>query len=464
MFFDLTRYGGERLAGEIKSLMALAVPMSIAQLAQLGMGLVDTVMAGHAGKQDLAAVGLGVSVFTMIFLTMTGIPTIYNPILSNHFGAGRIKELGRSLGEGVWLSLILGLATMGLVMLSAACVPFFFHLDPYTLKTTSLFLFAVSFGMPAGIVYRVLHAYGSSLNRPNPIMWVSLLSLALVIPVNYALIYGKFGLPRMGGAGCGVGTSLGMWFNVVALTLYFRFSGHFSKYRTPGRFRWPGWRAFGPALRMGVPIGMSFFLEASLFSFIAILAAPLGVDVVAANQIVYSVATLIYVVPMTVGAAVSVRVGQSLGERRPALARYIAGISLASAFAGCLLNAVLVAAFRIPISGLFTSSPEVLAICSTLMLYCAAYQLVDAFQTVATGALRGYKKTAIPMVIHGVSFWGVGVFGGHWLCYGAGLGISGFWLAVTLALGFAAVFLTVYLSQVSLGHVRMPWSVTTADD
>lgn len=197
-------------------------------------------------------------------------------------------------------------------------------------------------------------------------------------------------------------------------------------------------------------IGFSYFLEVSLFSFIVWLIAPLGANFVAAQQVVMSISGTIYMIPQAVGAAATVRVGYAIGRRQFARSRYISGVALV---VGWLLSVgtVLFMAFgRFDLVGAYTSDVDVAKLAVVLMLFSAAYQVVDFTQTIASYALRGYKLTRVPMCIHAVAFWLLGLLPGYVLAYPFGMGIYGFWTALIVSLTAAAVALVWYLEKSSL--------------
>ncbi|WP_376767257.1 MATE family efflux transporter [Paludibacterium denitrificans] len=300
-------------------------------------------------------------------------------------------------------------------------------------------------------MHRALHAYASSLNRPKPIMVVSLIALALNIPLNYLLIHGLFGLPRLGGASCGWATGVVFWFNCLALFAYLCWHRHFRDYRLTERFSPPHWQRYLTFLQLGLPIGLSFFVEVSLFTFIALLVAQLGTVVVASHQAVLNFSSILYMLPQSLSTALSIRVGQNLGAGNYRGARFVSGVGLLTGV--CLAAVVMLVVLfgRHTIMQMYSPDPRVATLGATLLLFAAIYQLTDAAQSIASGALRGYKLTTVPMLIHITSFWGLGLGLGitlgltNWLTHQA-MGIVGFWFALDISLTVAALLLVSYLA------------------
>lgn len=453
MLFHLDKAGWPRIREETRALSHLALPMMVAQIAQVATGFVDTVMAGRVSTDDLAAVSLGASIFITVYVTLMGIVSALNPILSHQFGAGETRSIGETARQGLWFGLLLGCLGVLLMLAIQPLLRQWLSLPETVEDKVMLYIDGAAFGMPAAMMHRALHAFASSLNRPRPIMVVSLIALLLNIPLNYMLIHGLFGLPQLGGAGCGWATGVVMWFNAITLFVYLARNRALAGYGLTQQFSWPQWSRFPAMLKLGLPIGLSFFVEVSLFSFIALLIAQLGTLVVASHQAVLNFSSLIYMIPQSIATALTIRVGQSIGSGDYLQARLISGLGIALSIAAAVLTMLLVLLFRHQIIAMYSPDPAVVALGSTLMLFAAFYQLTDAMQTVASGALRGYKITTLPMAIHIVSFWGLGLGLGmvlgltDWLL--PRLGVHGFWAALVVSLSVAGLTLVGYLSHIS---------------
>ena len=453
MLFHLDKTPPQRIRQESRTLIALALPMMVAQIAQVATGFVDTVMAGRVGTDDLAAVSLGASVFITFYVSLMGVVTALNPMLSQLFGAGKTTEIGDTARQGIWFGLLLGCVGMLLMLVLQPLLRQWLTLPEHVEDMVMLYITGTAIGMPAAMMHRALHAFASSLNRTRPIMIVSLIALALNVPLNYILIHGLFGLPKLGGAGCGFATGIVMWFNAITLFIYLSRQRDLAPYGLTREFSKPDWRCFPAMLKLGAPIGLSFFVEVSLFSFISLLISQLGTLVVASHQAVLNFSSLIYMIPQSIATALSIRVGQSIGAGDYMGARLISGIGIALSVLAASCTMLLVLGFRFEIMAMYSLDAQVIALGGALMLFAAFYQLTDAMQTVASGALRGYKITSLPMIIHIVSFWGLGLGLGivlgmtDWLV--PRMGVQGFWTALVISLSVAGIALVSYLSHVS---------------
>ena len=460
MLLDINRYSLTTYKKELSALVTLALPMLLSQIAQVGTGFVDTVMAGSVSIDDLSAVGLGNSLFITIYITLMGVMTALNPMIAQAYGSSKkgdtatdtIGELGR---QGLWYGVMMGL--IGMVLMWLAILPFkayFSHLSPRTLATTADYLWFIGLAMPAAMIHRALHAYASSLNKPKVIMIVSWLCFFINIALNYVFVYGKFGMPALGGAGCGLATAIVFWLNAMILGFYIAKDDYFKKFGLTDKFSLPDIKLFSDITRLGVPIGLSFFIEVSLFSVIIFLVAQLGGDgthstenFISAQQIVISITSLIFMIPQSIGIASTVRVGMMLGQRQPIKARYISGVAILTAVGVSFLTALFLVVGRHALADMYTDDMAVIAISGSLILFAAAFQLVDAIQCVASYALRGYKVTKIPMMIHAIAFWGCGLLPGYVLAFYMGMGIYGFWTALVVSLAVAGVLLLWYLEK-----------------
>lgn len=459
MLLDLNRFSFPVFKKEIRHLVWLAVPMLLAQVAQVGIGFVDTVMAGGAGKEDLAAVALGSSAFATIYITFMGIMTALNPMIAQLNGAGKFDEVGETGRQGIWFGL--GLGIIGMLLMWAVIVPFqhWLTLSDYVENMMAQYMVFTGLAMPAAMVHRALHAYASSLNRPRVIMVVSFAAFLLNVPLNYAFVYGKFGLPALGGAGCGVATAFVFWFSAAALWLYVSKQKFFRQFKLTERFSKPDRAAMKRIWKLGAPIGLSYFLEASAFSFIVFLVARLGENYVAAQQVVISLTGIIYMIPQSVGSACTVRVGFALGRREHSRARYISGVALVLGWGLAVLTALFLVVMRTPLAEMYTDDAAVLGIASQVLLLAALFQLADSTQCIASYALRGYKVTKVPMFIHAAAFWGCGLLPGYWLAYSYDMGIYGFWTALIVSLSIAAIALVGCLELCSKAAAKNRYAV-----
>lgn len=416
-----------------------AWPILVAQLASMGMMVIDTVLLGHHGTVDLAAVAVGGGIYIAIVFALVGILQAVAPTVAHHVGAGRDGEVANALQQTVWLALALSLPGMLLL----------WHPDPILALSTIEpaveaklrdYLRVLAFGMPAALLYRTFYSFCNALRQPRPLMLISLANTLLHGGLAWSLVTGAFGAP-LGALGCGLSNMLVNWFGCALAALWVARSPGLARYRPFADWRAPHAATLRELLRLGLPMGFSNFVEITSFTLIALFVAQIGATAVAGHRVVANLAALCYMLPLAIAIATLAQVGQAAGARDWPRARAAigAGMLLAAALSTALGAALWFAAE--PVIRAYTSDAAVRAVALALIGYIALYQFFDAVQTVAAYSLRGYKVTFAPMLVHTVAFWGVGLFGGWWLAFRAPqpMGVEGFWLASLASLIVAAL-------------------------
>ena len=447
---------------ETAALWQLAWPILIGQLATMGMGVVDVVMAGHASAQDLAGVSLGVSIWNLVIITLMGILMAVNPIVSQHVGAREFTQIPGVVRQALWKALGLGLIAM-LVASLAGLLFDHMTIEPQVHDVARNYLTVISFALPAFACYRVLYGYSASMGETKPMMLIALGALLLNVVINYPLVYGKWGLPRLGGVGCAWATLLCIWFELVVIIWWIRRAPAYRKAQPLNAFEPIRWSQIRVLLRIGLPIGVTYFAESSAFSLIALLVASYGTTQVAAHQIALNFSALAFMVPMSLGIALLTRVGQALGAQDPHAARFRAWHGVGLALSVAVVSAIGIALFNGHIARAYTSDGDVAALAGHLLIFVALFQLPDAIQVATSCAIRAYKVTRPPMLIHMIAFWGIclplGVVLGlapQWSPWRPveAMAAQGFWIALVVGLSIAAAGLVWLLNRLSLQWLR----------
>lgn len=446
-----------RLSFEWKKLFALALPIFIGQLASTAMGFVDTMMAGRVSPEDLAAVALGNSIWIPVFLFMNGVLLATTAKAARFFGAGEHNKIGPLVRQALWLGLIFG-CVLAILMWNAEPLLTALDINPALSELTMGYLRAVACGFPAVALYNVLRCYSEALGRTKPSMVIGILGLLINIPVNYIFIYGKLGLPAMGGVGCGWATALVMVFMAIAMWLWVRWAPYYQQHKVFARWQWPNLQRQKALLTLGLPIGISIFAEASIFSMIALLIGGLGANIVAGHQIALNFSSLVFMLPYSLGMATTVRVGQNIGADNPQAAKFAALVAMGSALLVACVSATYMTLLRDSVASIYTSDPQVLVIAASLMIYAAIFQFPDAIQITAAAALRGYQDTRMTMLITLISYWGIGLPVGYALgltnTFGPAQGPAGLWQGLIAALVCAAFLLGLRLRYISRRQIK----------
>lgn len=431
-----------RLRQEARALLLLGGPVIGAQLAQISMHFVDTLMAGRLGPKSLAAVSIGGSLWMPIFVFGMGMLMSVSPTVAHCFGAGQYQEIGRHVRQGLWLSLF---AAVWSFVLIRNAHPIFDHfgVDPAIIPTAVGYLRAVSWGLPASCAFVVLRGFSEAVSMTRPVLFISILGLIGNIIGNYIFMYGHFGMPRLGAVGTGVATAIVMWIETIAMLLWIAFFPYYRKFGVFSHFEFPDWRELTKLIRLGTPIGVSLFMEGGLFSAVALLLGRMGANVVSAHQIAINVASVTFMVPLGIAVAITVRVGQALGRGDPRSARRSALVGAIMAVSFMSLTALSMAFLPRQIAAIYTDDPGVTATAVSLLLMAAIFQIFDGLQVAGAGALRGLKDTTIPMFITAFSYWGLGVPVGYCLGIWWGLGPQGVWMGPIAGLLVASILLNV---------------------
>ncbi|MCB2255260.1 MATE family efflux transporter [Pseudomonas chlororaphis] len=447
-----------RVRLELRSLLALALPIMIAQLATTAMGFVDAVMAGRVSPRDLAAVALGNSIWIPVFLLMTGTLLATTPKVAQRVGAGTFGEIGPLVRQALWLALVVGLSA-SLILVNAEPILHLMKVDPELIGPCMEYLHGIASGMPAVALYYVLRCFSDALGRTRPSMVMGLCGLALNIPINYVFIYGHLGVPAMGGVGCGWATAIVMWAMMLGMAAWTRWAPAYQSSQLFKRFDWPQWAVIKRLLGVGLPIGVAVFAESSIFAVIALLIGSLGATVVAGHQIALNISSLLFMIPYSLGMAVTVRVGQALGAGNPHQARFAAGVGLGAALAFALFSASLILLLRESIASIYTPDTAVIQVAAMLIVYAALYQFSDAIQVICAGALRGYQDTRVTMVLTLLAYWGIGLPVGYVLgltdWFGPASGPSGLWEGLIAGLSCAALMLSIRLARSARKRIRI---------
>lgn len=439
--------------GELRKLVSLALPLSLAHLAQTGMSFVDTLMVGRLGPTELAALALGATTFSTVNVILMAVLLSVSPLVAQALGAKREQEPGRITAQALYLAVLL--AALGIVVfysmkpvLSAVGLP------PASVELAADYLKAVAFGLPFTLGFVALRGLLEGHGDARPILLMALMGVGVNVFLNDALIFGKYGLPELGMVGTGYATA------VVYLLL---FLGGVALVRV----RYPQQRVFTelrrldlPLLReivrLGWPISIMLGMEVGAFSVTSFLMGGFGDAVLAGHQIAIQSSSMTFMIPLGIAAATAVRVGHAAGRGDAAGIRVAGflGIMLGTLF--MLLTAALYRFAPGVVIGLYVDrgapgNQELIGYATTFLGIAALFQVVDGVQVTAQGALRGLKDTRIPMFLTLIAYWLVGISSGLTLTYVLGLGPRGLWFGLVVGLSLAAVMLVVRFTLLTRG-------------
>lgn len=438
-----------------KPLLMLALPLLGAHLAQTGMSVVDTIMAGRLSAIDLAAVAVGTSVFMPLLLLLFGTLMATTPLVAQANGAGNTSTLARTIQQAGWTSLLV-ILPIAFVLYNSRAIFDFMSVTPEVAALGAAYLKAIAWGLPAVAVFQVLRCMCEGLNHARPVLLISIAGLLLNIPLNYVLIYGELGFPKLGAIGCGYATALSFWFMATLLSLYVHLQKRYRNFAIFGIFHAPNVKEVGAILWLGLPIGLSIFVEASLFTVITLFIGEMGRFTVAGHQVALNFTGLLFMVPLSLGLALTVKVGHAVGAQHLPEARQIAFYGIGLAFLVSLVSSLFMWFAADSVVKLYSPNPEVQLLAASLIHLAVWYQISDSIQINAAGALRGYKDTRIIMLITLFSYWLIGLGGGWWLAmtdnFWGAQGVYGFWYGLIAGLSVAASILMWRLHSTSRAY------------
>jgi MATE family multidrug resistance protein len=443
MFRFLFFASGPAFRAEVRSNLALAAPLITAQIAAVGMGAVDTVYAGRVGPHALAAVAVSVNLYNLFLIFFLGLMMACSPIVAQMFGAQRPPaEIAAFMRGSRRFALVAGAGwTLGLDLIAPAVLRALNLPD----ETTQLAIGFIRYLSMAGLMTSLWFAlrFGAEgLGQVRPIVIAGLCGLAGNALFGWVFVFGHLGLPALGVRGLGLATTCATALMAAVLALQYRFTSGLRAIYVAGDAA-PGHVSAAPQiLRLGLPIALIVTAEGALFVLTALLMSRFGEAVVAAYQVAINFASLMFMIPLGVGLATTVRVGHAMGAGDLPLARHRGLTGLCLGGLNAASNAAIMLLFSGVIVSLYTRDPLIAAQAVSFLWLAAAFQLFDGVQATANGALRGIKDTRLPMLITLFSYWGIGMPVAAGLAFWAGFGPAGLWWGLTAGLCAAAIGLS----------------------
>jgi MATE family multidrug resistance protein len=427
---------------EIRALLALATPLFIAQLAQMGTGVVDTIMAGRYSSEDLAAIAIGYNLWLPVYLISLGIMLAVSTIVAQHYGAGRIEAIRKLLPQAFWVALILGFISVPLCYFPGPILGLL-SLDASTFAKAEGYLQAVAFGLPGAALFQALRCHLQGIGIIRPFAIASVIGFFANIPLNYAFIYGHWGIPEMGAPGCGWATAISMWLGPILITFYTLRSKAVQEYLPEKMWCWPEREPVREILYVGGPIGATFFFEMAVFSVIGLLIASIGNTAVSAHQIAINVYDVLYMPLISIGSAMATRIGHSIGrgDMPGVKASLHSGFLISVLF--CIVIAVILLVIPDPVARIYTEDEPIRVLAVALLRMALLFVVIDMFAVVTSFGLRAFKDTHFPFLVMTIAYWMVALPLGYYLGLSdpdsALYGATGFWWAMILGVAIAAV-------------------------
>lgn len=418
---------------EARTLLTIGLPIIIAQLLQMSMNFIDTVMAGRLSALDLASVAVGSSILMPFIVFGLGTVMAINPIVAQNFGGRQLHEIGTNVRQSLWISQMIALPVFLMVRHPEPLFSWM-GIEPDVATGASNYLKAISWGLFPVMAYGALRYFSEGMSVTKPGMYVALIGTLSNIPLNYIMMYGKLGFPELGATGTGYASAIvwGIMFGSMMLfTFRFRPYQRFQIFQEIHR---PDPVQMRQILGVGIPIGVSSAMEVTLFAAVTLMMGTLGTTAVAGHQIAINVAALAFMIPFGLSMAITSRVGQAAGKGRTEEARFrgMVGITLCTLAMCC--TALFMMLIPGPIVSIYTSDPAVREIAMQLLALAAIFQISDGLQVGGFGALRGLKDTRFPMVVNILSYALFGLSLAWFLGVHIGLGPVGLWIGLIAGL------------------------------
>jgi MATE family multidrug resistance protein len=424
------------LLDELIETLKLAAPMALTQLGQIAMMTTDLAFIGRLGGDAVAAAALAGTVYFVSFTFGMGPTSAVAPLAAQAFGADQLHLVRRSLRTGLWVALLIALPIMAFplrgeqILLGLGQAQVAAHL-------AQQYLFGLAWGVAPALWFMAIRSFMGAVNRPQPILWITLVAIPVNALLVYLLMHGEWGLPRLGLFGVGLATTMVNCGTFLAALWFATQRQPFSDYRVLAHVWRIDWKLMRQLVAIGAPISIAFLLEYGLFSAAALLMGRISTTALAAHQIALQVTAILFMVPFGIGMAATVRVGHAVGRgdvaaiRRAGLVAMLLGIFLVT----ILTLAVILARFAIArffLGGDLRGVDATIDLAAKLLLVGATFFITDGIQSIAVGALRGMKDTRIPLLFAAISYWVIGFWLSYLLGFWTTLGAVGVWFGLSI--------------------------------
>jgi len=421
------------LQQRMRLFISIFLPILIYQLANFSASFVDTTMTGQYDTLHLAGVSMATSLWIPFFDLLIGIVSALVPIIGNHLGQGKKEKIAYDFYQFIYLSLGLSLILFALVFVGAPLVLAHLGLEPLVEEVAKNYLWHLVLGIIPLLLFSTIRSLFDALGLTKLSMYLMLLLLPLNGSFNYALIYGAFGFPEMGGAGAGLGTSLAYW---VLLLISLLVAVKHPKIRAYElwKIRPLDKKSLIEGVRLGLPIGGTFFAEVVIFSVVGLVMAKFSSLIIASHQAAMNFSNLMYAFPMSISTSMSIIVSYEIGANRPDDVKKFCKLGRLTALGIAGFTFLFLYIFRDRVAALYGSDTEFICMTSVFLTYSLFFQLADTFAAPLQGILRGYKDTQVPFYLGLIAYWGVSLPLGLFLDHYTSLGPYGYWIGLIASL------------------------------
>jgi len=440
-----SKTAGRHLTSELAETLKLAAPMALTQLGQIAMTTTDLVLLGRISDEAVAAAGLAGMVYFVSFTLGIGLMAAVAPLAAQAFGAGNPPLVRRALRTGLWAALAISLPIMAFPLRGEQILQALGQAQA-TSHLAQNYLFGLAWGVMPALWFQAIRSFMGAVNRPQPILWITLAAIPANALLAYLLIYGAFGLPRLGLFGAGIATSMVNFGTFLAALWFVTQRKPFSDYHVMTRLWRIDWTLMRQIVAIGAPISIAFLLEYGLFSSAGLLMGLISTTALAAHQVALQITAILFMVPFGIGMAATIRVGHAVGGNDPAAIKRAGIVAMRL---GVVLSAILtltvilarVAIVRIFLGATAENADATIDLAATLLAIGATLFITDGLQGTAVGALRGLKDTRVPLLFATISYWLIGFWAAYALAFYTPLGPLGVWIGLSLGTAIHATLL-----------------------
>ena len=432
---------------EASATAALAGPLVLTNLAQSAINATDVVLLGWLGARELAASSIGLNLYLVFLIFGMGLVMAASPIMARELGAKRhsVREVRRTVRQAMWAAATIALPAWAILWF-AEPILILLGQDPGLSHEAAKFVRPLMFGFLPALLYLVLRAFVAALEQPSWALWISVVGVIVNALLNYGLIFGEFGLPRLGLLGAGLGSTLTQMAMFIGMAAVVMLHPRFRRYHVFGRFWRPDWSRYAQMWRIGLPIALTLSLEVTLFIAAVFLMGLIGTESIAAHAIAIQIASLTFMVPLGLSQAVTVRVGLALGRGDPVGITRAGWTAFGMGVTFMSLMALVMFAIPHELVGLFLDetlpvNAPVIPLAISFLYWAALFQVFDGAQSVGAGMLRGLQDTTVPMIFAGFGYWVVGMGTAVWLGFGLDWEGAGIWIGLAAGLAVVSVLM-----------------------
>ncbi|WP_459500990.1 MATE family efflux transporter [Bacillus sp. C1] len=433
---------------KIKQFVLLFFPIFVTQMSLFAMSFFDTTMSGHASATDLAGVAIGTSIWIPVSTGLTGILMATTPIIAQLVGSKQKEKVPHIVIQAVYLAVAVSLLVILIGFFVVSPILKGMHLEEQVEHIAAQFLNIIAIGIIPLFVYTVLRGFIDALGKTRTTMLITLLSLPINVILNYLLIFGHFGFPKLGGVGAAIASTATYWCILFITIVIIRMQEPFASFGIFKRLYRLSLSSWKELLKLGVPIGFAIFFETSIFAAVTLMMSNFNTTTIAAHQAAMNFASLLYMTPLSLAMAMTIAVGFEVGANRYTNAKQYSFIGIGLALAFALLYSILLFFFDDQIASIYTTNIVVHDLAKEFLIFAILFQISDAIATPVQGALRGYKDVNVTLIITLISYWVIGLPLGYIFATYTSWAAKGYWIGLIIGLAFGATFLLVRLFQV----------------